>query len=192
MNNLKQKIEECRLCPLYQTRNNVVFGEGALDAPLMFIGEAPGAVEDETGRLFAGRSGQLMDNLLQTCGMSRTQHVYLTNIVRCRPPENRTPKKQEINACLPYLQRQIELIDPCIIVTLGATALKSILKDNSLKVSKLRGSLVEHEGRKIIPIYHPSALLRSPDLITDTREDFKFISKTYREQVNVEYSPLRF
>ncbi len=189
---LQQEIEQCRACALHRTRNHVIFGEGNLHAPIVLIGEAPGAVEDRVGRPFVGKSGQLLEKILHASGFSREEHVFLTNIIRCRPPNNRPPTREEVDACISFLHRQIDLLDPSIIVTLGATALKNYLGDNSLKITKLRGKWLEFQGRQIMPVYHPSALLRSPHLKKDTWEDFKQIITRYRAKVNPDHYSAHF
>ncbi len=187
MKKLRQEIEHCQACALHRGRNHVIFGEGNPHAPIVLIGEAPGAVEDKTGRPFVGKSGQLLEKILNVSGFNRDEHVFLTNIVRCRPPNNRPPGREEVDACISFLHRQIELIDPAIIVTLGATALKNYLGDNSLKITKLRGKWLEYKNRQVMPVYHPSALLRSPHLKKDTWEDFKLIISRYREEINPDH-----
>ena len=121
---LKTEILNCQKCELSKTRNHVIFGEGNEHAPIMVIGEAPGADEDRVGRPFIGRSGQLLDKIFAACGFTRDEHIFISNIIRCRPPGNRTPTPQEAEICMPWLIKQIEVIDPKIIILLGATSLK--------------------------------------------------------------------
>ena len=124
METLKQEILNCKSCPLQKTRNHVIWGEGNEHADIMVIGEAPGAEEDRIGRPFVGKSGQLLDKIFAACGFTREQHIFISNIVKCRPPGNRVPSEEEVKACFPLLLKQIELVDPKIILPLGATALK--------------------------------------------------------------------
>jgi DNA polymerase len=147
------------------------------------IGEAPGRDEDRIGRPFVGRSGQLLDKILDACGFNRRQHVFISNIIKCRPPGNRIPAPDEIRICKSFLLRQINLIDPKIMILLGATALKSMMGQDK-KITRVRGTWFSFEDRLAMPIYHPSALLRNPALKRDTWEDFKKIVIKYREVVD--------
>lgn len=184
MDQLKSEIENCSKCDLCRTRNNVIFGEGNFNAAIMLVGEAPGADEDRIGRPFIGKSGQLLDKILAACGFTREDHVFISNIVRCRPPNNRVPAETEVQSCAPYLFRQIELIDPKILIPMGATALKHLLSDNSIKISKVRGHWLHLNDRLVMPVYHPAALLRNPNLKRDTWEDYKKVIFKYRELVD--------
>ena len=186
---LKPEVLSCRKCGLSATRHHVIFGEGNPGAKILLIGEAPGRDEDLGGRPFIGRSGQLLDKILAACGFTREQHVYISNIVKCHPPGNRPPQPAERKACLPYLLRQIEIIDPPILVLLGATALKSLVSQDA-RITRVRGTWIDWNGRLAMPVYHPSALLRNPALKRDTWEDFKRIIYKYREMVDAShYSP---
>lgn len=184
---LTQEIRSCSLCNLSSTRNKSIIGEGNPIADIMFIGEAPGAEEDRVGRPFIGKSGQLLEKIITASGFSREKHVFLTNIVRCRPPGNRTPTENEVQACIPYLYRQIELIDPKIIITLGATALQRLLNDKTIKISKARGNWISWQDRLVMPVFHPAALLRNPALKKDTWDDLKKVIFKYRELVDPEH-----
>ncbi|NOR26591.1 MAG: uracil-DNA glycosylase [Desulforhopalus sp.] len=188
MENLKSRIVTCSNCELHSTRNNVIFGEGNPAAEIFLVGEAPGADEDRVGRPFIGKSGQLLDKILEACGFTRDDHVFISNIVRCRPPNNRVPTDFEVQTCIGYLYEQIELVDPKIIITLGATSLKKLLNDDSYRISKVRGKWIEWNGRRVMPVYHPAALLRNPALKKDTWEDFKQVIHSYREQVDPDHS----
>ncbi|MEA1899045.1 MAG: uracil-DNA glycosylase [Bacteroidota bacterium] len=184
--NLKEinlEIQECRKCPLEKTRNHVIVGEGPQNAPIMIIGEAPGRDEDLQGRPFVGKSGQLLDKILEACGFNRKEHVYISNILKCRPPGNRTPQPEEIAACQPWLMKQVELIDPKIIILLGATALKTLVGKDQ-RITLVRGQWLVWSGRPTMPVFHPSALLRNPGLKRPTWEDYKKIVHKYRELVN--------
>ena len=180
---LRTTANVCTRCNLSQSRTQVVFGEGNIHAGLMLIGEGPGYYEDELGRPFVGPSGELLDKILGACGFVRWEHVYIANIVKCRPPQNREPLPEERQACLPYLKEQIRLIDPKIIVLLGATALKGLVSAE-LRISEIRGTWMEWETRQVMPTYHPAALLRNPGLKKDAWEDFKQVVIKYRELIN--------
>lgn len=190
MKSLKNRILNCTACELHKTRNHAVWGEGNPNAEILLIGEAPGYDEDLTGRPFVGKSGQLLDKILAASGFTRSEHVFMSNVIRCRPPGNRTPSEDEVNACINYLFEQIALVNPRIIIPLGSTALKRLFKDNSLKITQLRGKWIDWESRLVMPVYHPSALLRNPALKRDTWEDYKLVITKYRELVNPDhYSP---
>ena len=180
---LKQEVNQCTQCVLSKTRANVVFGEGFRHAEIMCIGEGPGYYEDQQGRPFVGKSGQLLDKILDVCGFNRKKHVFIGNIVKCRPPNNRDPLPEERETCIPFLYKQIELIDPKIIILLGATALKGLI-DPDAKITKVRGEWMEWNGRLIMPTFHPSALLRNEKLKRPAWEDFKKVVSKYRELVN--------
>jgi DNA polymerase len=183
---LKAEVEHCQKCALGHTRTKAVFGMGNPDAEIMLIGEGPGRDEDLQGLPFVGRAGQLLDKILSACGFTRKEHVYIGNIVKCRPPENRVPTPPERATCMPYLLKQIELIDPKIIILLGSTALQGLL-DPGLKISNERGKWRNWNGRLIIPTYHPAALLRNPNLKRPLWEDFKQVVAKYREMVDANH-----
>ena len=155
--------QKCTLCHLHKTRNKVVFGNGPVPCDLMLIGEAPGADEDEQGLPFIGRAGQLLTKIFESVGIDRDKDVYIANTLKCRPPDNRTPQKDEQDACRPYLEAQIKLVNPKILLLAGAPACKVIL-NNEEPISKIRGKWIKMEGTdiSIMPIFHPSYLLRSP------------------------------
>ena len=155
----EQQVRSCPKCRLAQTRTQTVFGEGDPDAPIFFIGEGPGETEDQTGRPFVGRAGQLLDQMIVAMGMKREQ-VYIANIVKCRPPGNRAPAPDEVETCTPYLVRQIEIVRPKVIVTLGLPAAKYMLASNST-MGRLRGQWHAWRGIKLMPTFHPAYLLRS-------------------------------
>ena len=183
---LREEALLCVRCDLHKSRNMLVFGEGNPDAGIFLIGEGPGYEEDKQGRPFVGRSGILLDKILAACGFNRNKHIYIGNIVKCHPPENRNPSIDEASKCLPYLERQIEIVNPKIIVLMGAVALRYMI-DPELRITKCRGQWIEHFGRLYIPVYHPSALLRNPELKKDTWEDFKNIVRKYRELVDPDH-----
>ncbi|NLF17295.1 MAG: uracil-DNA glycosylase, partial [Lentisphaerae bacterium] len=162
----------CRRCPLCQERTQTVFGEGPADAELMFIGEAPGRDEDLQGRPFVGAAGQLLTRMIEAMQFSRDE-VYIANIVKCRPPRNRVPDPAEAAACLPYLRRQIALIRPKVIVTLGATPLLYLLGKTG--ITRVRGQWAEIDGIPTLPTYHPAFLLRAPERKAEVWEDLKAV-----------------
>ena len=172
-------IKNCAGCPLHKKRTQAVPGEGALDATVMFVGEGPGRDEDMSGRPFVGAAGQLLDKILEAAEIPRGS-VYITNIVKCRPPGNRNPSDEEAETCLPYLRHQVALIHPKIIVCLGSVSARHII-DKDVRISRVRGQVIEKKGYIIIPTYHPSALLHNPSLKRDTWEDFKLIKKKIKE-----------
>lgn len=180
---LKDEAEQCCLCGLRQGCNRVVFGEGNPEAKILVIGEGPGEAEDQQGRPFVGKAGQLLDKILGACGFERFTHTYIANIVKCRPPNNRIPTPEERGVCMPYLQRQIEILQPPIIILLGATALQGLL-DPQAKITRMRGIWQLWEGRWVMPVYHPAALLRNPQLKQASWEDFKKVVNKYREIVD--------
>jgi len=155
----EQQVRICRKCRLSETRTQTVFGEGDVDAPTFFIGEGPGETEDKTGRPFVGRAGQLLDQMIVALGLNREQ-VYIANIVKCRPPQNRGPAPDEVETCTTYLVRKIEIIRPKVIVTLGLPAAKYMLNSN-LSMGRLRGQWHQWRGIKLMPTFHPAYLLRS-------------------------------
>lgn len=172
MESLKKTVLSCNICELSKTRKNVVFGEGDIDAKLMLIGEAPGANEDEQGRPFVGRAGMLLERIINSVLDMQRSEVYIANILKCRPPNNRVPTPSEAQTCLPYLKRQIEIVKPLIIVALGATAYHYLTGDKS-EISKVRGEILVYGDAKLIPTFHPSYLLRNPSAKKEAYEDFK-------------------
>ena len=183
---LRQEILQCTKCKLSENRNKVVFGEGNPNAEIMCIGEGPGYYEDQQGRPFVGKSGQLLDKILAVCGFTRKEHVFIANIVKCRPPNNRTPLPEERETCIPYLYKQLELIKPKIIILLGATALQGLVDPNA-RITKVRGTWIEWQNMLVMPTFHPSALLRNPKLKRDAWEDFKKVVFKYRELVDAKH-----
>lgn len=171
MDEFKQAIEECQLCPLGFTRKNFVFGSGNQNADLMIIGEAPGADEDEQGLPFVGRAGQLLTKILESVEIQRDD-VYICNILKCRPPNNRKPLISETDTCEPYLQKQIDLVQPRVILALGLTSANTLLK-NKESMGSLRGRVHDYHGTPMIVTYHPAALLRNPEWKKPTWEDMK-------------------
>ncbi len=183
-NSLEQICNICRKCKLHETRNKVVFGEGNRETNLIFISEAPGQQEDETGRLYVGKSGQLFDRIIDSVDITRDE-IYLANILKCQPPNNRDPLTDEREACLPYLRYQIRLIKPKIIVCLGRVAAQTII-DPDFKITQDHGQWIERKGFYLIATYHPSALLRDPSKKRLVWEDFKKIKAKYDEFKNTD------
>ncbi len=176
---LRDSCLQCSLCPLRRGCRQVVFGEGSPDSCLMLVGEGPGSEEDRLGRPFVGAAGQLLSRILEAVRINR-EEVYITNIVKCRPPLNRAPNPSEIASCLPYLRKQIEILDPPVIVCMGAVAAR-ILIGGSLSITRLRGQWQEKEGRRLMPTFHPAALLRDPGKKRPVWEDFKQVAEYYRQ-----------
>jgi len=171
---LEKICKNCTLCDLTKTRTNVVFGEGNPNAKLMFIGEGPGEMEDKTGRPFIGRAGQLLTKIIENVLNLKRENVYIANIVKCRPPNNRVPTIEEAQTCKPYLLKQIDIINPEILVCLGKTAFMYLL-NSDIPISKVRGQIFEYKGKKVIPTFHPSYLLRNPSAKKDAYKDFLLI-----------------
>jgi len=171
---LEKICKNCTLCDLSKTRTNVVFGEGNPNADIMFIGEGPGEMEDKTGRPFVGRAGKLLTKIIENVLKLSREDVYIANIVKCRPPNNRVPTIEEAESCKPYLLKQIEIVNPKILVCLGKTAFMYLMNEN-LPISKVRGQIFEYKGRKVIPTYHPSFLLRNPSAKAEAYKDFLLI-----------------
>ncbi|NJE85324.1 uracil-DNA glycosylase [Thermococcus sp. CX2] len=178
MKKLEEKIRSCRKCPLGELRTNAVPGAGSYEAKVMFVGEAPGYWEDQKGLPFVGRAGKVLDELLAEIGLKR-EDVYITNIVKCRPPDNRDPTEEEIKACSPYLDRQIDIIKPKVIVPLGRHSMRYILEKfgfDTEPISKIHGKTFEAHtlfGKIVImPMYHPAVALYRPALREELRRDF--------------------
>jgi len=164
----------CTACTLAEGRTNVVFGAGSPNADVLIVGEGPGKNEDEQGIPFVGRSGQLLDRLLGEIGLERSD-VYIANVVKCRPPGNRDPRPDEIDSCKGYLKRQIELIDPTVVITLGNFSTKLLLK-TATGITRMRGRAYEWWGRFLVPTFHPAAALRGGERVTnEIREDLAIV-----------------
>ena len=160
MEELKKRAYACRECALCDTRRNLVFGEGSVDAPLMFVGEAPGLQEDIHGRPFVGKAGELLTKIINAMGLKREQ-VYIANCLKCRPPQNRNPLPSEVIACRDYLSGQIRIISPSVICCLGKFAAQTLLMSEE-PITRLRGRFHLYEGIKVMPTFHPAYLLRNP------------------------------
>ncbi len=170
---VRAELGDCKRCKLHATRNKLVFGTGAEDAALMFVGEAPGADEDRLGEPFVGRAGELLDKMIEAMGWTR-HTVYIANILKSRPPGNRNPEPDEVAACFPFLERQIEAIAPRIIVALGRPAANGLL-NNTTPISALRGRFHDRRGVRVMPTFHPAFLLRTPERKRDAWNDLKLV-----------------
>ena len=173
----REEICTCTRCPLGATRNQFVFGSGDPNAGIMFVGEAPGADEDQSGLPFVGAAGQLLTKIIEAMGLSR-EEVYICNILKCRPPGNRDPQPEEIAQCEPYLKRQIDLVQPRVLCTLGRFAAQTLLRSD-LTMGRLRQSEHRYEGIPLVATYHPAALLRNPQWKRPTWEDIKKVRRLY-------------
>ncbi len=175
---VRSDLGACRRCPLEAGRTHIVFGEGNPKADLVFVGEGPGYDEDRSGRPFVGAAGQLLDKIIQAMNLARDQ-VYICNIVKCRPPGNRDPEPNEIKACRPFLERQLAVIEPQVICTLGSFASKTLL-NSSQPISGLRGRFHAYGDIKVMPTFHPAYLLRNPDRKRAVWDDMKKIMALLR------------
>ena len=171
---IREDIGDCTRCKLHTLgRRQVVFGVGNPKADLMFVGEAPGADEDIQGEPFVGRAGQLLTKIIEAIGLTRTD-VYIANVIKCRPPQNRNPEQDEVDTCEPFLFRQIDVIEPKVIVALGTFAARALLRTLD-PISRLRGRVFEYRGAKLIPTFHPAYLLRNPSSKREVWEDMKLV-----------------
>jgi len=176
---LQSNLLGCTDCKLHQKRIHMVFGEGNPSARIMFIGEGPGQTEDETGRPFVGKAGELLDKIIASMNLKRAD-VYIANVVKCRPPGNRNPENDEVLQCRKYLDLQIEIIRPVLIVALGSPAIKTLLETDQ-GIMSLRGKFQKYKGIWVMPTFHPAYLLRNPDAKKDTWEDVKKIISFLKE-----------
>jgi DNA polymerase len=176
---IREELVGCTRCRLSEGRKTIVFGQGDPRARLMFVGEAPGADEDEQGLAFVGKAGQLLTQIVKAMGFSRDQ-VFIANVIKCRPPQNRNPEPDEIRSCEPFLERQIRAISPRVLVGLGKFAGQWLLK-TAEPISKIRGRLGSYEGIAVMPTYHPAFLLRNPAAKRDVWEDMKVVLKILNE-----------
>ena len=170
---IHEELGDCTRCKLHKQRTHIVFGVGHSEAELMFVGEAPGRDEDVQGIPFVGRSGQLLTKIIESIGLARDQ-VYIANVIKCRPPENRNPEPGEIRTCEPFLFGQIDAIKPKVIVALGTLAARTLLQ-NEDPISRMRGRVYDCRGAKLVPTFHPAFLLRSPERKRETWEDMKTV-----------------
>lgn len=183
LNALAKPLHSCRDCRLCESRTNLVYGVGNPEAALMFIGEGPGRDEDLQGEPFVGRAGQLLTDMIVKGMRIRREDVYIANVVKCRPPENRTPSEDEMEACVPNLIRQIEIIKPKVMVLLGATPVKGLLK-SKIGITKLRGNWQFFSGIPVMPTFHPAFLLRNPPAKKDVWEDLKQVIAFLNGEIN--------
>ena len=170
---LQAFLAGCPRCKLSKTRTNIVFGQGSPKARLMFVGEAPGRDEDEQGLAFVGRAGQLLTKIIEAMGMKRDD-VFICNVLKCRPPNNRNPEADEVASCMPFLEEQIRLISPKVIVTLGTFAAQAVLETDE-PIGRMRGRWRTARGVRVMPTFHPAFLLRSPERKKDVWEDMKLV-----------------
>ncbi len=175
-----EELKDCQRCSLGKTRTNIVFGAGSENADLVFVGEAPGRNEDMQGKPFVGAAGQLLDKLLNSIGLERSQ-VYIANVLKCRPPQNRDPLPDEIEICKPFLLKQIKIIGPKVVCTLGRFATQVIL-DKNASISKVRGKRFDGNGYYIFPIYHPAAALYQRTNIVNLKADFLKLKEILSEK----------
>ena len=176
---VREDLGECTRCKLHKAgRHHIVFGVGTPQAELMFVGEAPGRDEDLQGIPFVGRAGQKLTQIIEAIGLTR-EDVYIANVIKCRPPENRNPDPDEVETCEPFLFRQIDVIRPKVIVALGTFAARSLLKTMD-PISRLRGRVYDYRGAKLVPTFHPAFLLRNPNCRRDVWEDMKKVKALLR------------
>lgn len=183
MEAIRQQVKVCRACPLHQGRKNAVPGEGPVNARVMCIGEGPGQHENEQGKPFVGQAGKFLDELLASGGLRR-EEVFITNVVKCRPPSNRDPEPRELAACRAYLDEQIELINPEVIVTLGRFSMARFIEGG--RISQIHGKAHTVEGRTIVTMYHPAAALHQPALRGDLLKDFAHLKSFLNKEHKVE------
>jgi DNA polymerase len=177
---IRADIGDCTRCKLHTLgRTQVVFGVGNPEADLMFVGEAPGADEDEQGVPFVGRAGQLLTKIIEAISLTRDD-VYIANIIKCRPPQNRNPEPDEVATCEPFLFRQVDVIKPKVIVALGKYAAQTLLRSET-PISRLRGQVLEYRGAKLVPTFHPAYLLRNPSSKREVWEDMKLVKRLLTE-----------
>lgn len=175
---LRKEVENCKRCELYKTRTNVVFGEGDINSKIIFVGESPGFWEDRKGEPFVGPSGKFLNQSLQSIKLNR-EDIFITSVLKCRPlagKRNRPPKQDEIEACKPYLKKQIEIINPKVIVLLGNVALHALI-DEKLNISKIHGKMIKKENIIFMPTFHPAAAMRFPKIREAMEKDFKKLKK---------------
>lgn len=184
LNELYLQSKDCLKCSLGETRTNFVFGEGNPEAKIVIIGEAPGAEEDRLGRPFVGRSGQLLDKILAAIGFSRDD-VFICNIVKCRPPGNRNPQKDEIQSCLPWLEKQLEALEPKVLLLLGRVAANTLFENNE-SMGSMRGKILTWKGYDVVVTYHPAALLRNPNWKYPCWDDVRMLKAHYEKLMQEE------
>jgi DNA polymerase len=188
MQEIAKNVSICQKCRLYKTAKNSVVGEGSFDTPIVFVGEAPGATEDETGRPFVGRAGKLLEVMLNKIGYTR-EEVWIGNVIKHRPPENRDPLPDEISSCEGYLEMQLKIINPKLVITLGRFAMNYFYSDG--KISRDRGNIIKTNKYNVFPIYHPAAALRNPTMMRDFQLDFLKIPEVLKKIDNNNLMNLR-
>jgi uracil-DNA glycosylase family 4 len=176
---IQSELGDCTRCRLHEGRQSLVFGEGNPHAALVFVGEAPGREEDLQGRPFVGKAGELLTRIIEAIDLTRKE-VYIANIVKCRPPQNRNPQPDEIRTCLPFLRKQLEAIRPKIICALGTFAAQTLLETEE-RISLLRGKFYAYQGARLMPTYHPAFLLRNPQFKRAVWEDMKMVREEYKK-----------
>jgi DNA polymerase len=184
LDEIRAVMGDCRLCPLGETRTNIVFGSGNPHARVVFVGEAPGATEDERGLPFVGRAGELLDRMLAEQAGLKRDDVFIANVLKCRPPNNRDPKPEEVEVCSPYLREQIRSIWPDVIVTMGNPATRFILRTDA-GITGLRGKVYKTGHFSVLPTFHPAAVLRDPRKLPDIEHDFYLLGQMLRGEVSL-------
>ena len=179
LHGIREDLGDCTRCRLHGGRSHLVFGVGRPDADLMFIGEAPGRDEDLQGEPFVGRAGQLLTRIIEAMDLRR-EDVYIANVIKCRPPQNRNPERDEVETCRPFLFAQIDAVRPRVIVALGSFAVRTLLDDDRMPISRARGRVYACRGARLVPTFHPAYLLRSPDRKRDVWEDMKRVRSILR------------
>lgn len=182
---MQEDLQQCRNCGLCEGRTQAVLGAGVPNSRIVIVGEGPGRNEDEQGKPFVGRSGQLLDQMLEQVGLSRNRNVFITNIVKCRPPENRDPMLEECLACRPWLDKILELIDPKIILCVGRIAAQQLF-DPNFRVTRQHGEIRERDGRLVMATFHPAALLRNPSYKPMMEEDLRRLAEIIAEEQNAQ------
>ena len=183
LSQIRKELGDCTRCKLFETRNSIVFGEGNPNAKLMFIGEGPGRDEDRQGRPFVGRAGQLLTKIIEAMKLKRND-VYICNVVKCRPPQNRNPEPDEVASCEPFLMKQIKSVNPEVIVCLGSVAAGLMLKIDKFRMGNIRGTFREYGDAKLMVTYHPAALLRNSSFKKPVWEDMQLVMKELGISVN--------
>lgn len=185
LDEIRAVMGDCRLCPLGETRKNIVFGSGNPHARVVLVGEAPGATEDEMGLPFVGRAGELLDRMLQEQAGVRREDIFIANVLKCRPPGNRDPRPEEVEICSPYLREQIRSIWPDVIMTMGNPATRFILRTDS-GITRLRGKVFRTGHFAVLPTFHPAAVLRDPQKMHDLEYDFHLMGQILRGEIVVQ------
>jgi uracil-DNA glycosylase len=175
LDRIKAELQGCQRCKLSTARKTIVVGEGSPEAKLVFVGEGPGENEDIQGRPFVGKAGQLLDRMIEAIGLKREQ-VYIMNVIKCRPPGNRNPEPDEIAACGPFMERQLDVLRPKVVVALGKFAAQTLLQTEE-RISLLRGKVHQYRGAKLVPTFHPAYLLRNPDSKKEAWQDLQLAAR---------------